>query len=158
MPHLHDDDSFIQHQLGWEPGTEGKGFLIKPTPMGVQNWPYLAQAQPLVWTWPTENMRPTHPQVRTGTPAAVPQGMAPDPTSYFHIKPDGGIWLYGSGRQLSDDDYATIGNADPRLLQAQTAPQVDPDSYGHANRLLEILKGSSLRRWLRWREFSRSKD
>lgn len=155
MPQNHDNNSFIDHRTGWSPGTEGKGFLIKPTPNGIRNWPVLQGAQPLVWTWPTEDMYPTHPQMKTQTFTAVPQGMSPDPTSYFHIKPDGGVYQVGSGRKLNDEDYGTLKNADPNLDPVTKQPKVQTDGYGHANRLMEILGVKKLGRWFevpsRWR-------
>jgi hypothetical protein len=76
--------------------------------------------------------------------------MTLDPNSYFHIKPDGGIWLFGPGRKLSNEDYAAISAADPRLTPDAQEPQVESDSYGHANRLLELLGGTRIGRWIEW--------
>lgn len=140
-------DGFVQHNLQWAPGTEGKGFILRP----LSNFPHLRDAEPLVWTWPTQGMKPTHAQMKVRTVGNVPQGMSPDQTSYFHIQPDGGVYQFGSGRVLDDADHQALNGADQNLTPAGAQPKVQSDGYGHANRLLEILG-----RWReipkRWRE------
>ncbi len=156
MPSNHEDGDFVRHNLKWQPGTHGKGFLIKPTDTGIHHWPYLAQAAPIVWTWPTENLKPTHSQMKVHTFSETPQGMSAAEKSYFHITPEGGVYLYGGGRALDNNDHAAISGADPRLQRADQAPEIEPDAYGHANRLLEILGGRQVGKWSElpnyWRE------
>lgn len=144
-------NSLTTHNLQWEPGQTGKGFIVKPTDVGIKNFPNLEEAQPLVWTWPTEDMRPTHSQMGTKAIWNAPQGMKPVPSTYFHITPDGGIRQFGGGRTLSPDEQNTINNADPRLSPAEgPTPQIQTDGYGHANRLLEILGTIRKGRWIEW--------
>lgn len=143
---------FADHKLHWEPGQEGKGFIIRPTPNGIKHWPELTNVDPVIWTWPTQGMKPTHSQMGTKTIYEVPQGMAPDQTSNFHIQPDGGVYQFGSGRVLNDSDHQAINEADSNLTPIDPQPESE---YGHANRLLEILG-----MWRRipnlWRETPRS--
>jgi hypothetical protein len=141
------DQGFIQHNLQWAPGTEGKGFILRPG----ANFPHMQGAQPIVHTWPTQGMRPTHPQMKVRAVGQVPHGMIPDPTSYFHIQPDGGVYQFGSGRVLNDEDYGTLKEADPNLNPVGAQPKVETNGYGHANRLLEIL-GKWREIPTRWRE------
>lgn len=144
-------EDYVLHNLGWEPGNEGKGFILRPG----ANFPHMQGAAPLVWTWNTQGMKPTHDQMAVRATGNVPHGMLPDRTSFFHIQPNGGVYLHGSGRTLNDDDYALLKDADSNLDPVSQQPKVESDSYGHANRLLELLSNLRPGRWreipARWR-------
>lgn len=144
----------MPHNLQWQPGEHGKGFLIKPDEMYARKRPEILGAKPLIWTWPTKDLRPTHPQMKVRTVHESPMGMMPEPSSYFHIDPQGGLYVYGHGRELTPEDHAAIREADPRLRPAGEIPKMESDSYGHANRILELLGGKKLSQWIetRWRE------
>lgn len=143
-----------EHQLNWEPGQHGKGFLVKPSEVGIQNIPDIAGAEPIICTWSTNDMKPTHAQMGARIIGTTPQGMEPEPTSYFHIDPRGGLYVFGHGRELTPEDHTAITQADPRLRPADQIPNVEPDSYGHAHRLLDLVSSTRLGRWFetRWRE------
>lgn len=138
---------FVNHKIKRLPGQEGKGFILKPG----RAFPQLAGAYPIVWTWPTKDLRPTHAQMKVHSTYEAPHGMLPDENSYFHIRPDGGVFVYGAGRHLSPGDHAAIQSADPELWDAAKGNvEVEPDDYGHANRLLKILEGTRIGRWIEW--------
>lgn len=89
--------------------------------------------------------------MKVKTPGTLPQGMTPDPSSYFHITPEGGLFVYGAGRKLEPEDINAISDADPRLFRSEAPSAVQTDGYGHANRLLDILNGVRTGRWFRRR-------
>ena len=110
-----------QHRLQWQPGTEGKGFVL---------------TNGSVWTWPTVAMRPQHWQMNGKVKA---MGQRNIPGSSFHITPEGNVWQYGEGRSLARDTRGMIRNADPNLnVDTDMLPPVpvQNDPFGHAENLM----------------------
>jgi hypothetical protein len=103
------------HRLNWQPGQEGKGFIIKPIKPDDDR-------EPIVWTWPTDHMRPTHPEMAVRTIHDSPQGMKYELESAFHIEPNGSLWQFGGNRVMRDENAQTIMQADPNLT-TETDPE-----------------------------------
>jgi hypothetical protein len=111
------------HNLAWEPGTEGKGFILE---------------NGTVWTWPTENMRPMHMQKVAPVKAL---GGRVRPETPFHIDPDGTIYQVGPGRKLKPLDLTRLQMADRRLKSGQ-APS-NADELGHSQKVYDAIRNSA---------------
>lgn len=109
------------HWLTWEPGREGKGFIL---------------ANGRVWHWPTENLRPQHLE-RSYTVNKALKGRV-RPETAFHIDPDGGVFQVGPGRHLESLDVARLNMADHRLRVIN--PPANAAGFGHAPDVYEKLR------------------
>jgi hypothetical protein len=116
--------SLDDHWLTWQPGTEGKGFILE---------------NGRVWTWPTTDLRPMH--LNRSAPVKS-MGGSVRPETAFHINPDGGIFQVGPGRHLNHLDHARLAMADRRLRPI--APPTDTEGYGHSQDVYEKLRNSSV--------------
>jgi hypothetical protein len=112
--------SLDDHWLTWQPGTEGKGFVL---------------ANGRVWTWPTEGGRPMHMQ--RVAPVKSMGGVVRTNTA-FHIDPGGGVYQIGEGRTLDRLDAARLTMADRRLKLIE--PPEGSEGYGHGAEVYEKLK------------------
>lgn len=110
------------HNLAWEPGTEGKGFILE---------------NGTVWTWPTENMRPMHMQKVAPVKAL---GGRVRPETPFHIDPDGTIYQVGPGRKLKPLDLTRLQMADRRLKSGQ-APS-NANELGHSQKVYDAIRNA----------------
>lgn len=115
--------SLDDHWLTWQPGTEGKGFIL---------------ANGRVWHWPTENLRPMHLQRQYTVNKALKGKVRPE--TCFHIDPDGGVFQVGPGRHLEALDVARLNMADSRLHVIN--PPADAAGFGHGPDVYEKLKQS----------------
>jgi hypothetical protein len=113
--------SLDDHWLTWQPGAEGKGFILE---------------NGRVWTWPTQDLRPMH--LNRSAPVKAMGGRV-RPETAFHINPDGGVFQVGPGRHMDHIDQARLAMADSRLK-----PVSPPDTggYGHSQDIYEKLKNS----------------
>lgn len=112
--------SLDDHWLTWQPGQEGKGFILN---------------NGRVWTWPTEDMRPMH--LNRSAPVKAMGGQVRGETA-FHIDPNGGVWQYGPGRNLDQWDVARLNMAD-RRLNVTEAP-AGAEGYGHSQEVYNQLR------------------
>jgi len=142
--------SMTGHMAEWNPGNPGKGYIARP---GVHAKP---DTVPIVRTWDTKDMKPTHPEQAVGQ-TQIDFKVKADPTSFFHITPDGQVWLYGADRTLSDEDKALISDAHPNIKifhdnhyprkpNFERAPVIRDDGFGHAQNVLDILNRASSHR------------
>jgi hypothetical protein len=132
-----------QHKLEWNPGQEGKGFILKDGS---------------VWTWPTKDMRPNHDQKKQQ--ARVERNYETDaiPSSNFHINSDGSVWQFNPFRGpdakperfLDQDQRAMIANAGLEVGSLLPSAPVQADPYGHAENLMWSLPQiqSGFRSWI----------
>lgn len=111
-----------QHELNWQPGSEGKGFVLN---------------NGAVWTWPTLHMRPMHMQK---SKVVKSRGLGVEPQSAFHIQPDGEVYTYGPDRIISEPNKQTIAEADPNLNVPGAMANIPQNDYGHAQNLLDTLQ------------------
>lgn len=116
-----------QHNMTWQPGTPGKGFIL---------------TNGSVWNWPTEGMRPQHMNMAQ---KVKHMGLQVKPNSAFHIEPQGRLWNYNAPGTM-DFEKRKLDNSDRYLINNVTtghgmwfgdpgdsppAP-VQDDGYGHA--------------------------
>jgi hypothetical protein len=111
-----------EHWLTWEPGTEGKGFILD---------------NGRVWTWPTQGLRPMHLNRAAVVKA---KGGRVKPGSAFHITPEGGVFSYGPGRKLTPQDHGVLAMADLRLRPSAPPAVQNTDGYGHSQNIYDKLK------------------